>query len=222
MPQIFVYLHNHPLCDRPIFQYARASATKQSLGFVAFRIWLIPCHTVAHSLFQKYQAASLVERLALRRRLSAAPFKTARRAAIAAVTSSFSALIAAPALLRSSGDILPSVARSAEIVPFLPSAATRGPRARLVGGGGDGGECLRTRRGERWVIGAACASATSPFPACGRRWREAPDEGRFRRARPNGPHPGLSREREGGWRLTPPWAGSPWPSRRSRRKPPAR
>ena len=35
------------------------------------------------------------------------------------------ALIFAPSVLRSSGDMLPSVASSAEIEPFLPSAATR-------------------------------------------------------------------------------------------------
>src|SRR5947209_12997933 len=56
---------------------------------------------------------------------SAADFKTSRRAASACVTLSLARLIAAPCVLRSSGDILPSVASSAEIEPFLPSEATR-------------------------------------------------------------------------------------------------
>src|SRR3954471_1669823 len=56
---------------------------------------------------------------------SAADFRMSRRAASARVTLSFARLILAPSLLRSSGDILPSVASSAEIEPFLPSAATR-------------------------------------------------------------------------------------------------
>ena len=56
---------------------------------------------------------------------SAADFRTSRRAASAWVTLSLARLIAAPCVLRSSGDILPSVASSAEIEPFLPSAATR-------------------------------------------------------------------------------------------------
>ena len=56
---------------------------------------------------------------------SAADFKISRRAASAWVTASLARLILAPSVLRSSGDILPSVASSAEIEPFLPSAATR-------------------------------------------------------------------------------------------------
>ena len=56
---------------------------------------------------------------------SAADFRTSRRAVSAWVTLSLARLIAAPCVLRSSGDILPSVASSAEIEPFLPSAATR-------------------------------------------------------------------------------------------------
>src|ERR1700722_13128697 len=56
---------------------------------------------------------------------SPARLSTARRATSASVTWSFSALIAAPCALRWSGASLPSVASSAEIDPFLPSAATR-------------------------------------------------------------------------------------------------
>src|SRR3984885_13258751 len=56
---------------------------------------------------------------------SPARLSTARRATSASVTWSFSALIAAPCALRWSGASLPSAASSAEIVPFLPSAATR-------------------------------------------------------------------------------------------------
>ena len=56
---------------------------------------------------------------------SAAPLSASRRAAIAAVTASLRPLISGPFTLRSSGDILPSVASSAEIEPFLPSADTR-------------------------------------------------------------------------------------------------
>src|SRR3984885_14123508 len=60
-----------------------------------------------------------------RRASSAADFRTSRRALKAPVTLSLARLIAAPWVLRSSGDILPKVARSAEIEPFLPSAETR-------------------------------------------------------------------------------------------------
>src|SRR3954452_2809689 len=56
---------------------------------------------------------------------SAADFRMSRRAASACVTLSLARLILAPSLLRSSGDILPSVASRAEIEPFFPSAATR-------------------------------------------------------------------------------------------------
>src|ERR1700733_12168912 len=56
---------------------------------------------------------------------SAADFRTSRRALKAPVTLSLARLIAAPCVLRSSGDILPSVASKAEIEPFLPRAATR-------------------------------------------------------------------------------------------------
>ena len=42
-----------------------------------------------------------------------------------AATESLSALIFAPSVLRSSGAMRPSVDRSSEIEPFLPSAATR-------------------------------------------------------------------------------------------------
>ncbi len=56
---------------------------------------------------------------------SAADFRMSRRAVSACVTLSLARLIAAPCVLRSSGDILPSVDSSAEIEPFLPSAATR-------------------------------------------------------------------------------------------------
>ncbi len=56
---------------------------------------------------------------------SAADFSTSRRTDNAWVTLSLARLMAAPCVLRSSGDILPSVASSAEIEPFLPSAATR-------------------------------------------------------------------------------------------------
>src|SRR5579872_1397486 len=56
---------------------------------------------------------------------SAADFSTSRRSARDWVTLSLARLIAAPCVLRSSGDILPSVESSAEIEPFLPSAATR-------------------------------------------------------------------------------------------------
>src|SRR5258707_11633517 len=55
----------------------------------------------------------------------AADFSTSRRAASAWLTLSLARLIAAPWVLRSSGDILPRVASSAEIEPFLPRAATR-------------------------------------------------------------------------------------------------
>src|SRR5450755_2933315 len=54
-----------------------------------------------------------------------ADFRMSRRAVSACVTASLARLIAAPWVLRSSGDILPSVASKAEIEPFLPSAATR-------------------------------------------------------------------------------------------------
>src|ERR1700720_2892359 len=56
---------------------------------------------------------------------SAADFRMSRRALSAWLTLSLARLIAAPCVLRSSADILPSVANSAEIEPFLPSAATR-------------------------------------------------------------------------------------------------
>ena len=56
---------------------------------------------------------------------SAASLSVARRVASASVTRSLSTLTAAPAVLRSSGAILPSVDSSAEIEPFLPSAPTR-------------------------------------------------------------------------------------------------
>src|ERR1700739_215682 len=56
---------------------------------------------------------------------SAADLRISRRAVSACVTASLARLIAAPWVLRSSGDILPSVASSAEIEPFLPRAATR-------------------------------------------------------------------------------------------------
>src|SRR3954453_21841741 len=56
---------------------------------------------------------------------NATALRTSRRSARARLTASFARLIFAPSLLRSSGDILPSVASSAEIEPFLPSAATR-------------------------------------------------------------------------------------------------
>src|ERR1700722_10009788 len=62
---------------------------------------------------------------AARRCSRAAPLSASRRAAIAAVIRSLRPLISGPRSLRSSGDILPSVASSAEIEPFLPSAATR-------------------------------------------------------------------------------------------------
>src|SRR5258708_7918105 len=55
----------------------------------------------------------------------AADFNISRRAASASVTASLARLILAPSVLRSSGDILPSVANRAEIEPCLPSAATR-------------------------------------------------------------------------------------------------
>src|SRR4051794_29263116 len=61
----------------------------------------------------------------LSRASSAADFKTSRRAASAWDMASLARLIFAPWLLRSSGDILPSVASKAEIEPFLPSAETR-------------------------------------------------------------------------------------------------
>ena len=61
-------------------------------------------------------------RAALRARLPSAP-RGARSSA--SLTLSLSALMAAPALLRSSGDIAPSVSSRAETEPFLPSAATR-------------------------------------------------------------------------------------------------
>src|SRR5258705_13507042 len=54
-----------------------------------------------------------------------ADFSRSRRAVSAWLTLSLARLIAAPLVLRSSGDILPSVANSAEIPPFLPSGATR-------------------------------------------------------------------------------------------------
>src|SRR5579872_664466 len=60
-----------------------------------------------------------------RRASRLAAFSTSRRALSASVTRSLARLIAAPCVLRSSGGILPSVASSAEIEPFLPRAATR-------------------------------------------------------------------------------------------------
>src|SRR4029077_959350 len=57
--------------------------------------------------------------------LRLADCSTSRRAPSASVTLSLARLIAAPCVLRSSGDILPSVESSAEIEPFLPSEATR-------------------------------------------------------------------------------------------------
>src|SRR5262249_58612168 len=54
-----------------------------------------------------------------------ADWSTSRRAASASLTLSLARLIAATCVLRSSGDILPSVASSAEIDPFLPRAPTR-------------------------------------------------------------------------------------------------
>src|SRR6266571_758177 len=63
---------------------------------------------------------SILSRAARARSLS-----TARRAAMAAATRSFTALICAPLTLRSSGVIVPSVFSSSETAPFLPSAPTR-------------------------------------------------------------------------------------------------
>src|SRR3954467_6269474 len=60
-----------------------------------------------------------------RRASSAADFRMSRRADSACVTLSLARLMAAPCVLRSSGDILPRVASRAEIEPFLPSEATR-------------------------------------------------------------------------------------------------
>ena len=60
-----------------------------------------------------------------RRASSAASFRMSRRAFSAADTLSFSALMTAPCVLRSSGDILPSVASRAEIDPFLPRTPSR-------------------------------------------------------------------------------------------------
>src|SRR5581483_962219 len=59
------------------------------------------------------------------RAASAADFRTSRRSVSACVTLSLARLMAAPCVLRSSGDILPRVASRAEIEPFLPSAETR-------------------------------------------------------------------------------------------------
>ena len=56
---------------------------------------------------------------------SAAAFSASRRAAIAAVTRSFSPLISGPCSLRCSGVMPPSVFNSADTAPLLPSAATR-------------------------------------------------------------------------------------------------
>ena len=66
---------------------------------------------------------SMVSDAAARRARRISARRAARRAP--GVTASLARLIAAPCVLRSSGDILPSVASSAEIEPFLPSAATR-------------------------------------------------------------------------------------------------
>src|SRR5215470_14907619 len=56
---------------------------------------------------------------------SAADFSASRRAASASVTRSLRPLINGPWVLRSSGVIAPSVRRSADTEPLLPSAATR-------------------------------------------------------------------------------------------------
>src|SRR5712691_1323552 len=61
----------------------------------------------------------------LSRALSVWSFSASRRAAMAAVTRSFSPLMSGPCCLRSSGDIVPSVLSSADTEPLLPSAATR-------------------------------------------------------------------------------------------------
>ena len=82
--------------------------------------WMRPASIAARRSGRLMSSASRSSRAS-----SASAFSAARRAASASFASSFSALIAAPALRRSSGDIAPSVASRAEIVPFLPSAATR-------------------------------------------------------------------------------------------------
>ncbi len=65
-------------------------------------------------------------------------------------TASFSALMAAPCALRSSGAILPSVASRAEIEPFLPSARdAHGFERGLVGGRGDRASVSDSRARDR-------------------------------------------------------------------------
>ncbi|MNV85419.1 hypothetical protein D3C71_1793810 [compost metagenome] len=60
-----------------------------------------------------------------RRSAIAWSFSADLRAVIASATVVFSALIWAPRVWRSSGVIVPSVFKSSEIEPFLPSAPTR-------------------------------------------------------------------------------------------------
>src|SRR5229473_6345965 len=102
-----------------------------------------------------------------RRASRAADFRISRRAVSACVTLSLARLIAAPWVLRSSGDILPSVDSSAEIEPFLPSAATRtasraasSPAAaisvRMV--------CSRVGRSDTVKISFAKGGRLSPLP----------------------------------------------------------
>ena len=71
-----------------------------------------------------------VDRLGREARVERGVASAPPRSAIAAVTRSFRPLISGPCSLRSSGVMAPSVFSSSETEPFLPSAATRRPRAR--------------------------------------------------------------------------------------------
>src|SRR6185437_9330976 len=95
---------------------------------------------------------------------SAARLSNTRRAARASVTRSFSALMAAPRSLRSSGASLPSVASSAEIDPFLPSAAMRAASSALSSDALSIAASVSRSRADRSDIPLGLPARPQPFP----------------------------------------------------------
>ena len=178
--------------------------------------WLIGMDAAGLGRARRARAASRRRVSEASRASSAASFSTARRAVSASPTLSLSALMAAPALLRSSGDILPSVASRAEIDPFLPSAATRtassaaSSLAAAIGRKGFGFERVQIGHGAitgGWETRAFATGA----PACrGKRG------GRRRGEYAKGPHrcgPSAKVSRACD-QITQPSAARPWPARR--------
>src|SRR5271163_2700791 len=150
--------------------------------------WMRPATMPAGRTGRVTSSASAFSRFS-----NAAARSRARREARASVTSSLSAFIAAPALLRSSSDILPNVASTAEIEPFLPSAATRAASSVLSSEAAAMAARVSDLRAARSVMFLSIkrAGTQTLLPLCGRRWRVEPDEGllgdgapRLRRPRP--------------------------------------